>query len=27
MRESHLPPAQTWFADAESRSVYTLSKG
>ena len=27
MRESHLPPPQTWFADAELRSVYTLSKG
>lgn len=27
MRESHLPPPQTWLAEAESRSVHTLSKG
>ena len=27
MRESHLPPPQTWFADAESRSVHALLKG
>lgn len=27
MRESPLPPPQIWFADAEPRSVYTLSKG
>jgi len=27
MRESPLPPPQTWLADAESRSVHTLSKG
>jgi len=27
MRESHTPLPQIWFADAESRSVHTLSKG
>jgi len=27
MRESHLPPPRTWFADAESRSVHALYKG
>ena len=27
MRESPQPPPQIWFADAEPRSVHTLSKG
>lgn len=27
LHESPLPPPQIWFANAEPRSVYTLSKG
>jgi len=27
MRESPQPPPQIWFADAEPRSIHTLSKG